>query len=299
MNTKPASNSRRRYAKTQTLADALVEIIDSFDQTMSTRQVYYQAVSRGFVENCETSYTKVQRLVVELRRDGLIGYDRIVDRRRMKHQRSGWRGAEEVIRASADQFRRDLWDAQDTVVMIGLEKVALEGVFATVVDEYGASLWTLQGYGSESFLFEWATEIKGLCADGKSVEIFYFGDHDPAGLDIERDAIAKLRGHGALFSWGRSGLNFDDLARYSLINIPVKRGDTKAKKYLARFGDHAAEIDALPPDVLESRLLACITQSIDHDKYARVLRDEKLQRETLQMVSRNWAAAVAGAKGAP
>lgn len=297
MKTKPASNSRRRYAKTQALADVIVEIVDTFEQSMSTRQVYYQCVSRGAVENCDAAYNKVQRLVVELRRDGLIGYDRIVDRRRIKHQRAGWDGAEQIIDASARQFRRDIWTAMDTVVMVGLEKVALEGVFAEAVDEYGASLWTLQGYGSESFLFEWAEEIKEQTDDGKNVVVYYFGDHDPSGLDIERDAIAKLEAHGAVFKWGRAGLLWSDFDTFDLVNVPVKTGDTKARKYVATYGNRAAELDALRPDVLQKRITDCLVQHIDRDAYQRVLRDEQLQRDTLQLVAKNWNAAVAGARG--
>lgn len=295
---RPASNSRRRYRKTADLAAAIVAVLDDYPTfNMSTRQVYYQCVSRGVVDNCVAGYEKVQRLVVELRRDGVIPYDRIVDRTRAKHQRAGWDGAEEIIRACGQQFRRNLWATQDTVVMIGLEKQALEGVFAEAVDEYGASLWTLHGYGSESFMFEWATEIKAYNDDGKVVEVYYFGDHDPTGLDIERDAIEKLEAHGADFEWSRSGLKYIDLVTYDLVNVPVKTGDTRSKNYLEVYGDSAAELDALPPDELQQRIRSCIDEHIDHEERERILRNEELERESLRLVAGNWKKAVAAAGG--
>ncbi len=296
-NIRPASNCRR-YAKTQTIADVIVGVLDKYPTlSMSTRQVYYQCVSCGAIENCVAGYNKVQRLVVQLRRSGEIDYHRIVDRTRAKHQRPGWDGAEDIIAACGKQFRRNMWATQDTVVMIGLEKQALEGVFSEAVDEYGASLWTLHGYGSESFLFEWATEIERLTDMGKEVVIYYFGDHDPTGLDIERAAVQGLKGFGADFAWYREGLCENDFDAFDLINVPVKATDTRSKGYLQRYGNRAAELDALPPDVLHRRIVQCIDYHVDDAERALMLRDEELQRETLQLVARRWDAALAGAKG--
>jgi hypothetical protein len=267
------------------------------EMPMSTRQIFYQCVSLGAVANSETGYGRVQRLVVEMRRSGEIPYHRVVDRTRAKHHRSGWEGAAHIISASATQFRRNVWSSQDTIVMIGLEKQALEGVFAEVVDEYGASLWTLHGYGSESFLFEWATEINEYVDEGKRVAIYYFGDHDPRGLDIERDAKAKLNSHGAEFDWVRIGLLFDDFDDFDLVNVPVKTKDKISPAYVERFGDRAAELDALPPDELQRRIRFCIVDNIDDDELERIRRAERMERETLQLVAGNWDRAVAAVRG--
>jgi hypothetical protein len=297
---RPASDPpRRRYRKTQAVADTIIAVLADYPSvSMSTRQIFYQCVSRGAIDNCVSGYDKVQRLVVQLRRSGEVEYHRVVDRTRLKHQRPGWEGAEDILRACGSQFRRNLWSTQDTVVMVGLEKQALEGVFAEAVDEYGASLWVLHGYGSESFLFEWATEIQTFVERGKNVAIYYFGDHDPTGLDIERHAAMTLAEHGAEFEWRRAGLLHSDFDEFELVNVPVKRRDTRAKSYLGNYGDRAAELDALPPDVLQSRILDCIDEHLNVEEYERLLREEAIQRDSLNTVARNWQAAVAGAKGA-
>ena len=299
MKSRQASFSRGRYAATQRLAAEILEVLEEYaPRTMSTRQIYYQCVSHGAVQNCQAGYDRVQRLVVELRRSGDIEYDRVVDRTRAKHQRAGWESAEDIITACGAQFRRDQWSTQRTVVMIGLEKAALEGVFAEVVDEYGASLWTLQGYGSESFLYEWATEINAHNKEGQRVEIVYFGDHDPTGFDIERAARLALEGHGADFGWRRAGLVNSDFAKYELVNVPVKASDTRAKRYLRIFGDRAAELDALPPDELHRRLVEAFDEYVDHAERERLLRNEELERESLRLVAANWGRAVAAGGGA-
>ena len=69
------SNRRgTRYAKTQRLADALLEIVNEkfADIPLSTRQVFYQGVVCGACPNTATDYGRVQRLLVELRREGEV-----------------------------------------------------------------------------------------------------------------------------------------------------------------------------------------------------------------------------------
>jgi hypothetical protein len=297
MKVRPASNSRR-YRKTVALAKTIVDVLDAYPTlSMSTRQIYYQCVSSGAVTNCVASYDKVQRLVVQLRRSGEIPYERIVDRTRTKHQRPGWDGAAQILKACSHQFRRNRWSNALTVAMIGLEKQALEGVFAEAVNDYGASLWTLHGYGSESFLFEWAMEIKECTSNGQRVVIYYFGDHDATGLDIERAAVDSLHGHGAEFEWARAGLLWSDFTDFTLVNIPVKKGDSRSKKYLCEYGNRAAELDALPPDVLQQRIRRCIENHVDPAEWARLTRDEELQRETLSLVAKKWDSVVATVGG--
>jgi len=293
-----ATVSRGRYRRTEILTAAIVDVFEGFAGSMSTRQVYYQLVSRGNVENCTRSYDRVQRLLVTMRRDGNIPYDRVVDRTRGKHQRPGWDGVTDIMSAVAKQYRRDYWAAQSTVVMVACEKQALEGIFAEEVDDYGASLWTVRGYISESFAFEWATEIRRLNDAGSSVVIAYFGDFDPSGLDIEQDLQKKLRRHGAEFSWTREGLLEEDLERFNLVNVPVKAKDTRSKKYLELYGDHAAELDALRPDELRRRIIQAIVIHIDDEPWQRLRRAERAERESLWVVTNNWdkAAKAAGVR---
>jgi hypothetical protein len=287
--------TRGRGKKTEALISETLDVLATFEGSMSTRQVYYQLVSRGAVENKNSEYDRVQRLLVELRRDRRIPYDRIVDRTRGKHQRAGWDGVEDIMEAVAQQYRRDLWADQKTVVMVACEKQALEGIFSEIVDEYGASLWTLRGYGSESFMFEWATEIKRLTKAGKFVVIAYFGDFDPSGLSIEEDCWAKLQGHGAEFGYRRWGLIKEDFDRFDLVNVPVKTTDSRASSYLKEHGNRAAELDALPPDELRDRIRLSITRFIDGERWERLRATEQAERDSLLMVSANWDRAVQGA----
>jgi hypothetical protein len=293
--------SRSRYRKTQLLADTILDIVNRefVELSMSTRQLFYQCVSRGAVPNSNASYDRVQRLVVDLRREGAIEYDRIVDRTRIKHRVSQWEGPIQIMEAVGKQYRRDLWSEQDNVVMVACEKQALEGIFAEVVDRYGASLWTLHGYGSESFLYEWANEIRKYYDDGKGVLVAYFGDFDPTGLDIERHAQKSLEGHlGVTVDWTRRGLTEEDFEAFELVNVAVKSSDSRARAYLEKYGNKAAELDALPPDELRLRIESVIEEYIDSDAWDRLADVETVERESINVVVKNWDVALEAARGA-
>lgn len=290
--------SRGKGRATLALEESILEVLAGFDGPMSSRQVYYQCVSIGAVENNAREALRVGRLLVDLRRAGRVPYDRIVDRTRHKHQAPGWDGAADIMQQVAVQYRRQLWTDQEKVPMVCCEKAALEGIFAQAADQYGASLWTLRGYVSESFAWDWAEEILELNRAGKSVYVFYFGDHDPSGLSIESDARKKLEGFGCCVEWARLGLLASDFDTFDLVNIDVKKTDSRAKVYLSQFGDRAAELDALPPAELQRRITSAIESCADLAAVERCRAIETAERETLRLVAKNWPVASAAAKGA-
>lgn len=293
-----APTRRGKGKATLALEAAILNVLAGFDGPMSSRQVYYQVVSSGAVANNKKECGRVLRTLVDLRREGRVPYDRIVDRTRRRHLRPSWDGVEEILESCATHYRRNVWTDQRVVPMVCCEKAALEGIFSQAVDELGASLWTVRGYVSESFAWDWAEEILDLNRAGKSVQIFYFGDHDPSGLGIEADARKKLEGFGAQFEWARSGLLAEDFDAFDLVNVDVKASDSRAKVYLSRFGNRAAELDALPPAVLHERIRAAIESCVDGQALERVRVVEEAERETLRLVVSNWPVASAAARGA-
>lgn len=283
--------------RTIALREAILDVLERFDGPMSSRQVAYQLVPH-VIENTESEKERVGRVIVQMRREGLIPYRRIVDRTRARHQRASWDGVLDIMESAAAGYRRNLWADQPIIPMVALEKRALEGVFSTVVDEYGVSLWTFGGYNSESFDFEFAEAITDITDTGRSVVIIYFGDHDPSGLDIERATVERLRRFGAQFEWQRVGLLAEDFDAFNLARVPVKPTDTRAKVFLSKFGDRAAEVDALPPDILGRRIRAAVETFIEPTAWESLRAAEAAEKEALETVMGNWDAAVAAARTA-
>jgi hypothetical protein len=280
------------------------------DLPMTPRQVYYQLVVTpgSGVENSDSSCDRVERWLVTLRETGEVDDERIVDRTRNKHQVSSWENGVEGMRALGAQLRSDPWLHQEAVVMVGLEKQALEGVFTEVVDRWGASLWVMRGFSSRSFLYEWAKSIREHNEEGRKVVIAYFGDWDPSGLALEENARSQLREHGAEFEWQRHGLLWSDFDRFHVALVPVKRdkmidgekkkGDSRTPRYLETFGDKAGELDALPPDELHERVTSVVTKYLDMEAWKRVLVADEAQRESIMLLANNMPAAIAAARAA-
>jgi hypothetical protein len=202
----------------------------------------------------------------------------------------------DILEATAQQFRSDFWNHQPTVPMVACEKQALEGIFAEAVDDYGVPLYVIRGFNSESFEYEWSEDIKGYNERGQQVAIYYFGDHDPSGLCLEQNSQRKLERFGARFDWERAGLLLEDFKRFGLVHVPVKQTDSRANGYLSKFGDMAAELDALEPEELQRRIHACIKRHIDRESWERLERADAVQRDDLALVARNWGRALAAAR---
>jgi hypothetical protein len=280
------------------LRHAILRVLAEFGGSMSGRQIAYQCVQNADIENTEKEKKRTLRVILKMRRDRSIPYRRIVDRTRAKHHLQGWDDIREALEGWRTYYRRDLWQDQDTVPMIACEKQALEGVFSGICDEYGASLWVLKGFNSESFEYEWADEIRALNKAGKSVAIHYFGDWDPSGLSIEATSKRKLQAWGARFTWVRAGLLPEDFEKFGVMTIPLKKTDSRTKAFRSKFGERAAELDALKPAELERRIRAAIEEHIDVDRWDRMKMVEGAELESLDVVVGNWGVAVEAARGA-
>lgn len=270
---------------------------------MSSRQVFYQCQGPALA-NSQAEYKRLCRTLVDMRRDGTVPYSRIVDRTRSMHRLDGWDSAVDIIKTAANQYRRDMWQLHGSVPMIACEKQALEGILTEVCDEFGVALWIIRGFNSESFDYEWAEEIKRLNEAGKSVYIGYLGDHDPSGRVIGEASRKKLEGFGAVFKWERLGLHPEDLSDFNLELVPLKlgtkkkKGDPRANRFRTEFGTGAAELDALPPGEVPRRIREFVEPFIEPEIQEAVERDERVQKESLDVVMRNWGAAVQAARGA-
>jgi hypothetical protein len=263
---------------------AIMRILNQAEGKVSTRQVYYQLVSFGAIQPTNAGYDKAQRLLVKLRREGVIPSWKICDRTRQKHQLISWNGLSDLLEDMQGLYRRDFWKDQPIIVYIGLEKAGLEGVVADVCNKFGVGLFVCRGYASYALLYDWAEEIRTWNAEGKEVRIFYAGDFDATGLDIDRAIETTLREFGARFDFQRIGLMPEDLDSFHLLPLSVKHSDKRARRFLETYGDRAAELDALPPNELCRRIEGAISGSIDGVRWGEVKAIENAERETLRQV---------------
>jgi hypothetical protein len=95
---------------------------------LTVRQLYYQCVARGWIENNEREYQKIIRLLTDAREAGLFDWDAIEDRGREVVMRQCWTSPAEILEAAASSYHQDRWELQGVRVVVVLEKAALAGV---------------------------------------------------------------------------------------------------------------------------------------------------------------------------
>jgi len=229
---------------------------------LTIRQLYYQLVARGHIENTQKSYKRTADLVNNARLTGLIDWSMITDRARETITPSTWEGPGAIIKAAAKQFRLDPWRDQDNYLEVMVEKQALEGVLIPVCNQWGVRFTANKGYCSSSTLYETGKRIAAL-QPGKTCHILYLGDHDPSGLDMTRDIKERL----TMFSNNpviveRLALNYDQILVLKPPENPAKETDARYKDYLRNYGAASWELDAIEPRALADMVTAAIENKI-------------------------------------
>lgn len=258
------------------LISSINDILDEYAQQgydLSLRQLFYQLVSRGIIENTQKSYSRVGDLVSDGRLAGLIDWDMIVDRGRVSVSNTHWTSPADIVDAAASQYKIDKWEDQPNHIQVMVEKQALEGVLIPVCRKLDVTFRANKGYTSQSMMYRLGKELGEIHDRGKDIHVLYFGDHDPSGLDMDRDVQERI----SLFS-GLS-VSFERLAlKYAQVQVlnppenPAKVTDSRAKQYIKVYGHSSWELDAVEPKELARLVEAAVVN----------LRDEKLWKEAVK-----------------
>lgn len=280
----PLKRQRATQAEMAERKKALINIVGD-QQPMTVRQVFYQATVRGVVEKSEEGYGKVQRLLVALRRDGVLPYQWIADNTRWMRKPATFSGPEEALRDAASFYRKALWNDADAYVEVWLEKDALAGVVVDVTSEFDVPLMVSRGYASLSFLHSAA---ESMAEQDRPCFIYHFGDFDPSGVNAAEKIEETLRelAPDAEIHFTRAAVTPAQIAMWQLPSRPTKTSDSRAKSWGG--GDLSVELDAIPPNELRSLVRACIERHMPPREFARLRQIEEAERETLREVVSAW-----------
>lgn len=273
---------RRRSTKTEMehLAEELLKLVEQA-KPCTVRQIYYLATVQGLVEKTEAGYARVQRMLVDLRRDGALPYDWIADNTRWQRRPTTYRDPSEAIAEVARFYRKSLWTEADCYVEVWLEKDALSGVIWPVINDYDVPLMVARGYASLSFLHSAASYIDDLEVPAY---IYHLGDYDPSGVDAGKKIEQTLRelAPRAEIHFERLAVKPEQIRAWNLPGRPTKTSDSRAKG----FAPVSVELDAIPPNRLRRLVEVAIEQHLP-DEQLKVLKvAEESERAWLQQ----WAA---------
>ena len=101
--------------------------------------------------------------------------------------------------------------------------------------------------------------------------VHYCGDHDPSGLDMDRDIAERLAALGADAAFQRVALTHEQIDAHDLIPQPTKSADTRSSGYSA---DGSWELEALPVPALVGHVRKAIEELLPEDFHARQAADQ-------------------------
>jgi len=280
---------------TQTRINQANEIIVEYQAQgfkLTLRQLYYQFVSRDLIPNTVQSYKSLGDVVNDGRLAGLIDWDAIEDRTRNLRSSPHWSSPRSIVRACADQYAVDLWDAQDNYVEVWIEKDALVGVIEGICNELDVPYFACRGYTSQSEMWGAAQRLIEREKRGKTTTIIHLGDHDPSGVDMTRDIQDRLDMFGSTAVIHRIALVYDQIEQYNPPPNPAKTTDARYQSYAERFGEESWELDALEPRVIVDLIRQAVQARIDDDAWQEALGQQRTGRSQLGQVSRRWESVV-------
>jgi hypothetical protein len=114
---------------------------------------------------------------------------------------------------------------------------------------------------SVSFLYSSALNISDI---GKPAYLYYFDDHDPSGVKIDKAIERRLREFApdAEIHFERIAVLPWQIEEWSLPTRPTKRDKNMHAK---TFKGDSVEVDAIEPTKLRSMVRECIEQHVDMD----------------------------------
>jgi hypothetical protein len=254
-------------------------ILAEYDgQKLTARQVYYQFVARGWLENTPRSYQNLTSMLTDARYAGLVDWDAIEDRGREADVPADWESIDDLIDAAIRQFRLPRWDDQPCYVELWVEKQALAGVLSPIARRHHVPLMVNKGYSSASAMKAAADRFNA--ASSLYSTLLYLGDHDPSGEDMVRDIRDRLTEFGVRHLEVRKlALTMAQIRQFNPPPNPAKLTDSRAAAYVQKYGDQSWELDALPPHELNRLVESAIAGIVDRERMQAVIERENAERK--------------------
>ena len=259
----------------EALFDHVVEILDGYDgDRISIRHLCYRLASIGVIPKTEAAFGLVGHHLAKWRFGGRIPFNRFVDSTRWYYGATTFDDLEEALANTAETYRKNLWQEQNHLVEIWVEKEAVAGIVSPVGNSWGIRTFVCRGFASITSTWEAAEAFKEAIETGKDPVILYLGDHDESGHRINRAIFEKHFGHYGI----RDDVDFRRVAvlpeQIEELNLPTR----PPKK--AWDGGDCVEIDTLSSEQIRTLLEDEIEALINPREWNQLQTIEAEERAT-------------------
>jgi len=261
----------------------IIHVYAERGHSMSVRQIYYQLVQANEVPNTVQSYGRIGDIISDGRLAGLISWTAIEDRNRQLMGYRTYNHPNEIIAKAEREYKLDLWQDQEWRPEVWVEKASQEPTVGAIASKLRVDFFSCRGYNSQSEQWKAGRRFARYIAKGQRPIIFHLGDHDPSGLDMtrdNRDRISMFAGVPVMVQ--RLALNYNQVEELRLPPNPAKMTDSRADKYVEKYGRDSWELDALDPDHIQNLISDAILRVRNEEKFDAMLHQEVQDRKLLR-----------------
>jgi hypothetical protein len=256
---------------------------------LTLRQLFYQFVARKKLDNTQKEYRRLGSIIRTARDGGLVDWDAIEDRTREVHFHQFWESPSGIITDDAETYREDLWSEQRCRPEVWIEKEALIGIIEGICTEFRVPYFATHGNNSHTLQYQAGKRFARYLDLGRIPLVLLLTDHDPKGVDMERDVRERLALYARADIEVRRLALTTDQARRLPPNF-AKEDDSSFAAYVRQFGTKECwELDALSPTVIANLIRREIEGLIEQRRWRKAIASENRSRRLLTKVARNWA----------
>lgn len=275
---------KRFNKKSQEIIEQANSIVKEYEKqrlVLTIRQLFYQFVGRGLLDNTQANYKRIVNIMNDARLAGLVDWNAIEDRTRNVEPIGTWENPASIVDSAVSCYKTDKWANQPYHVEVWIEKEALTGVISQICRQVEVPYFACRGYVSQSEMYHSAQRLAAL---DKPVIVLHLGDHDPSGIDMTRDNLDRLHmlSSSANITVKRIALNMNQIKKYNPPPNPTKLTDSRAVPYMAEFGKSSWELDALSPTVIKNLIKKEVAKYLDAEQWETDFEAQELDRESLQ-----------------
>jgi hypothetical protein len=247
----------------------LYYLLVSRPDLVSERALSYDGKPQRLIPKTELAYDNLSVMLCDLRREGRVDWEDIVDNTRDLDMPPTWLNITHRFESAIRTHRLDPWLDQPKQMIVTCEKDAISNIVRSVTYPYVVPLAVVRGFSSQTFLHKIAMRIREI---GKPTYFFHLGDHDLAGFRIAASSQELL----TEFVDGKVPLYFERLAvtpeqidsnpgdpGHPLPTRPPKASDHPDEEL--GYDGRPVEVDALSMNVIRDLVQDAIGREADDD----------------------------------
>jgi len=287
----------------KTFANKLIALQENYDCKYGSRDWCYILEGFNLITKSQFSYVQ-NNLINECRKRGFLPIDFIAEdetRQIINSYRPETETVEalvfeqiEILFDLGNYHKLPYWENEEYFIQMGVEKKGLISLFNPVCKKYHIPIGNFKGWSDLNLFNNLAGNFKVMEEQGKKPVMFFYGDHDPKGLQISAKIKKLFYDYTNGTRWNpknlivdRIGLNYDFIEKHKLMwidNLETSSGkrpkrdkisgnfsDKYIHDYILKFGERKVEANAIikVPEIARNYLIQKIESYLGEDVLSR------------------------------